>query len=238
MAILELKDVSYIYPGSTGAALDNISLIIETGQHIALLGANGSGKSTLAGIAAGLFNPTSGEVISSGNESYRGWNGMGLLFQNPDEQLLCQNVESEIAWGLENIGVHPDEMRVRVCETLEMFELTNKAKTSPDTLSDGWKQITALAAIVAMHPDFLILDEVTAFLDPYWTTKIRRMIGKLTERSGLLWISTNTIDAMHADEVLVIRNGQIVTKGTPQVVLNTELLKNAGIEPIHNSIER
>ena len=232
MALLQLKDVSYTYPDSPKPALDNITFALETGQHVVLLGANGSGKSTLARVAAGLLMPASGEVVMTGFEDQAGWNGVGLLFQNPDEQLLTHSVEAELAWGLENLGLLQDEMRRRIGEALELFELSDKANSSPDTLSDGWKQVTALASLAVMRPAFLILDEATAFLDPYWTAKIKGMVRGLIEVSGLLWITADGADAIKADRVLGLVDGQLIADGNPREVLQPERLEALGIEPV------
>ena len=231
MAVLELRDVSYTYPDAGRPAVEGISLRIETGEHIALLGSNGSGKTTLARIVAGLLTPDSGEVVLSGNTGSSAWNGVGLLFQNPDEQLLSGDVESELAWGLENLGVPPGEMKARVQKTLGDFDLLSLAKQTPDSLSDGWKQITALAALVIMQPDFLVLDEATAFLDPYWTDRIAEMTGILTENSGLLWISTNAVEGVRADRVILLSDGHLVDEGSPDEMLRRERLEELGITP-------
>jgi len=232
VALLQLKDVSYTYPDSPKPALDNITFALETGQHVVLLGANGSGKSTLARIAAGLLMPASGEVVMTGYECQSGWNNVGLLFQNPDEQFLTHSVEAELAWGLENLGLPSDEMRGRVGEALELFELSDKAGSSPNTLSDGWKQVTALASLAVMQPAFLVLDEATAFLDPYWEAKIKGMVQQLTETSGLLWITADGADATKADRVLGLSDGRLVADGNPREVLQPGLLEVLGIEPV------
>ncbi len=234
MAILEIKDVSHCYSGAGKPALEGISLKLESGQHAALIGANGSGKSTLAKIAAGLLQPTSGDVVLIGAGEFTGWHGIGLLLQNPDEQFLSSDVESEIAWGLENLALPPDEMQRRVEEVLERFELADKKEFSPETLSDGWKQITNLAATVAMQPQFLILDEVTAFLDPYWTAKVRAMAAELTESSGLLWVTSNTREVLSADRIFLLHEGRLIEEGTPDEILRKghHNLLGMGLEPV------
>ena len=232
MARLELNHVSYNYPGSPGPAVDDININLETGRFVVLLGANGSGKSTLARIAAGLLKPDSGEVILTGFQGHPGWSGVGMLFQNPDEQLLKHSVEAELAWGLENIGLPPGEMHSRVREALEEYELSDIADNSPDTLSDGMKQLTALASLAVMRPAFLVLDEATSFLDPYWTAKVRRKVRQMTGTAGLLWMTTDAEDAVEADRVLGLKNGRLAAEGTPGEVLQPERLEALGIEPV------
>ena len=232
MATLELHDVSYKYPDSHEPVLRKIDLRIETGIHVAILGANGSGKSTLARIAAGLIAPAEGKVELNGAESSEGWNSVGLLFQNPDDQFIASNVESEIAWGLENLNIPSREMQERVRDTLEQFNLQDLARKSPEALSDGEKQLTAIAAVLVMNPLFLVLDEVTAFLDPYWRRRLRSMIDKMKKNAGLLWISTNAGEAVDADKVVILQNGELVHSGTPREILIPNILEAAGIEPL------
>ena len=231
MAVLELREVSYTYPDSSSPALDRITCRLETGRFVALLGRNGSGKSTLALIAAGLLDPASGSVASNGVNLLPGWSGVGLLFQNPDEQLLAQDVEGELAWGLENLTLPPDEIESRVRKGLQQFGLTDKAHLPPEALSDGQKQLVALTALVVMKPAFLLLDEVTAFLDPYWTKRVLRITRELARDAGVLWISTRAAEAVAADEVWLMSQGKIVSTGTPQDMLIPHRLEQLGIEP-------
>lgn len=221
MAILELHDVTFSYPDSEHRALDKINCRIETGRLTALVGSNGCGKSTLARVAAGLLQPQSGKIVISGVARDDDWYGVGLVFQNADEQLLTSDVEGEIAWGLENLSVPADEMKQRVSEVLDLFGLSDKARLSPEELSDGWKQLTALAAVTVMKPAFLLLDEVTAFLDPLWRKEIRQYVRKLSHNTGILWITTDTgssgrlAELMTMDYILVMEDGRIVHEGAP-----------------------
>ncbi|MCF7809393.1 energy-coupling factor ABC transporter ATP-binding protein [bacterium] len=183
---------------------------LETGRIVTLTGKNGSGKSTLSHIAAGLLKPTAGSIeIKDIPAEYEGIQA-GLVFQNPDEQLLNADVESEIAYGLENLNMPIDEMKARVNETLDIFNLKKFSQHSPDSLSDGWKQITAIAAVIAMKPMFLILDEVTAFLDPYWTERIKEIVKELSKQIGVLWITSSTRQVIWQDEILSLQNGLII----------------------------
>ena len=231
MAKLHLESVSYIYPGAERTALEDISLSVESDEFVVILGANGSGKSTLGRIAAGLLEPTSGNVFISGVDNHEGWNNVGMLHQNPDNQLLMHSVESELAWGLENIGLPRDLMQRRVAEIMRMFELESLKEAVPDSLSDGWKQLLALASLVVMRPVFLVLDEVTGFLDPYWTKKIRRMCRDMLAETGRIWITTDTVEAREADRVVILDRGRIFGLGKPEEVLKSKELVQIGLGP-------
>jgi energy-coupling factor transport system ATP-binding protein len=210
MPILELTDVTFSYPDSNVVTIANVSCKLGTGQFVVLHGSNGCGKSTLAKIMSGLLQPQSGIVNNNGGNSVSGWNGVGLLFQNPDEQLLAQNVEGEIAWGLENLGLPRNEMVKRVNETINYFNLTDLRQRPPESLSDGQKQLVALASIVVMRPSFLILDEATAFLDPLWKQRVRRYAQELSDNTGVLWITTRKQEIRDADEVWWMEKGELM----------------------------
>lgn len=216
MASLELRSVSLTYPGADHPALDGVTCGIGSGQFIALVGHNGCGKSTLARIATGLLKPDSGTVEIDGEPLKPGWNGVGLLFQNPDEQLLAGDVERELAWGLENLALPLGEIEARVRGGLEAFGLTCIAHQPPETLSDGQKQLVALAALAVMQPRFLILDEATAFLDPYWTKLIRQRSRELVPGAGVLWLTARASEAAPADIVWVMNRGRMVVAGGPE----------------------
>ncbi len=209
MPILELTDVTFSYPDSDTTAIDNVSCKLEMGQFIVLHGSNGCGKSTLAKVMAGLLQPQMGNVSINGYVQINGWNGVGMLFQNPDEQLLAMDVESELAWGLENLALPRKEMIERVNETLTYFDLTDKRHLPPESLSDGQKQLVALASVVVMRPSFLILDEATAFLDPFWKQEVRQYARKLVKQSGVLWITTREQETKNADEVWRMEKGRL-----------------------------
>ena len=232
MATLELRDVSYTYPDACLPALERVTCRLETGQLAALLGPNGCGKSTLARVAAGLLSPQNGEVRISGMDTSSAWNGVGLLLQNPDEQLLSADVESELAWGLENIALPPGEMSERVRWELDIFELSDMAHLPPEALSDGQKQLVALAGLAVMKPVFLLLDEATAFLDPAWTNRVLNFTRKLSEITGVLWITTRAAEATAAHRVWLMQEGRIAAMGTPAEMLQAERLEQLGIEPL------
>ncbi len=212
MSTLELKAVSFSYPESDELAVSNVSCRLETGKYVVLYGSNGCGKSSLAKVMAGLLQPQTGEVIRSNSPTHSGWNSVGMLFQNPDEQLVSFNVERELAWGLENLNIPRVEMIQRVEASLKQFDLTGIRHHPPESLSDGQKQLVALAATVVMRPSFLILDEATTFLDPHWKREVQRYARELVKRCGLLWITTRRSELADADEVWFMESGRIVDK--------------------------
>ncbi len=211
MPILELKDVSLSYPGAVTLALNRVSCRLETGKYVVLYGSNGCGKSSLAKIMAGLLQPQAGEVIRSNIPTHSGWNSVGMLFQNQDEQLVSLDVESELAWGLENLNIPRDEMIERIKATLRQFDLTSIRYSPPESLSDGQKQLVALAATLIMKPSFLILDEATAFLDPQWRRRVQQYAREAVNSAGVLWITTRRAETADADELWSMVNGKIVS---------------------------
>ena len=204
MAILELRNVNYTYPGASRPAIEDVSLRLETGQFLVLTGDNGSGKSTLARVAAGLDLPSSGEIRCEPLGSRA-----ALLFQNPDEQLICSKVEKELAWGLENLSLSPDEIKTRVENGLGRFRLQSIADQPPEALSDGQKQLVALAALAVMRPAFLILDEVGAFLDPYWARQVLEYTQSIIQDTGILWIASRDEAIPLSGRVLKIDRGRL-----------------------------
>ncbi len=231
MAVLTLSGVSFTYPGASKPAVENLSATVESGRWVALLGANGSGKSTLARLMAGLLSPTEGSVTLDGQSLRPEWNGIGIIFQNPDEGLFNPTVEREIAWGLENIATPPAEMEVRVSGVLERFGLQILANREPFTLSDGQKQLTALASILVMNPPLLIFDEPTAYLDPWWKRRLLVTVRESCGERGVVWFSTRAAEAVEADEVWLLHEGRLAERGAPEVMLRNERLERLGIVP-------
>ncbi len=190
--------------------ISSVNLSLRENQFIALLGPNGSGKSTLAKICCGLIEPDEGKVTLNGSPLKNGWNGIGYLFQNPDDQLIKSSVEDELAWGLENLNLDRVDISKRVEEALKKFDLKPKRSTPPDQLSDGEKQLAALASVLIMQPEILILDEVTAFLDSKWSEKILSITKESMNSGSILLLSCNVKDASTSDEIWIIQNGDIL----------------------------
>lgn len=225
--IIELKDISFQYQGSESFALKNVNISIEKGEWVALIGPNGSGKSTLAKIMNGLLVPESGEVIVNGkllNEEtvWDARRSVGMVFQNPDNQFVGATVEDDVAFGLENNGVERLEMIARVDDALKQVRMSEHKKKEPARLSGGQKQRVALASIIALRPDVILLDEATAMLDPLGREEVIEAIEKVKEQHNLTVISiTHDIDeASKADRIIVMKDGVKQKEGIPEEIFN------------------
>ncbi|MBO0477200.1 energy-coupling factor ABC transporter ATP-binding protein [Vagococcus sp. DIV0080] len=226
--LIELNNITFKYLGEdTKNALNNVSLNIYPGEWVALIGHNGSGKSTLAKTINGLIAPTSGEINVKGEEVTEAtlWDVrrmIGMVFQNPDNQFVGSTVEDDVAFGLENQGVPRDEMVARVKDALETVRMEDFAIKEPARLSGGQKQRVAIAGVIALRPDVIILDEATSMLDPQGRQEVIETIRKIKEDSNLTVISiTHDIDeAAHANRVLVMREGEIIQEGTPAEIFS------------------
>lgn len=224
--ILELKNVTfdYILNGeNTLRALDDISLEIRKGEYIALIGSNGSGKSTLARLLNAILQPTSGEVWVDGlltsREEYR-WEirrRVGMVFQNPDNQIVATTVEEDVAFGLENLGIDSSLISRRVTEALEQVGLSFFSQHAPHLLSGGQKQRLAIAGILAMRPRCLVLDEPTAMLDPRGRREVMETVRKMNRQEGITVVHITHFmeETLDADRIIVMYKGKIVGSGKP-----------------------
>ncbi len=242
MKFIDVKNVDFYY--NTGYeefedVLKDFSLSIEKGSFVAILGHNGSGKSTLAKLFNGLNLPSKGEVLIDGldtkdeNNSLEIRNKVGLVFQNPDNQIVSTIVEEDVAFGPENLGLERKEIRKRVDESLEAVGMTEYMHHEPHRLSGGQKQRVAIAGILAMQPECVVFDEPTAMLDPRGRKDVMNIITKLNkEMNKTVILITHYMDeAAKADRVVVIDSGKIISDGTPQNVFNqVELLKSVGLD--------
>lgn len=219
--------------------LKGISVEIEKGQFAAVLGHNGSGKSTFARLANAILIPTKGCVKVLGMDTkdenllYDIRRKVGMVFQNPDNQIVAAVVEEDVAFGLENIGVPPDEIRQRVDEALEAVGMYEYRKHSPAMLSGGQKQRVAIAGIIAMRPECIVLDEPTSMLDPAGRRDVMKTIKMLGEKYGItVVLITHYMDeAVRADRVIVTDEGHIILDGAPKEVFSqVETLKKAGLD--------
>lgn len=209
-------------------ALDDIDLDISQGDFIAILGANGSGKSTLAKHLNSLLHPTEGTMFVDGydtGDEDKIWDirkTVGMVFQNPENQMIGTIVEEDVAFGPENMGIQPREIRERVKESLQTVEMYDYRKKSPSKLSGGQKQRVAIAGVLAMHPKCIVLDEPTAMLDPIGRTEVIRAIRALNdvERITMILITHNMEEAVYADKIFVMNNGRIVMNGTPREIFS------------------
>lgn len=242
--IIDVNNVSYVYRSHSEdmqdvKALDDISLSVVQGEFLAVLGRNGSGKSTLAKLMNALILPVNGTVIVNGidttNEELL-WDirsSTGMVFQNPDNQIVGTVVEEDVAFGPENLGVPPEELRVRVDESLEMIGMSAFKKHAPHQLSGGQKQRIAIAGILAMKPKCIVLDEATAMLDPVGRKEVMRILRKLNteENITIVHITHHMDEAGKADRVLVIDKGRCVMLGTPREVFSdVKRIKSLGLD--------
>ena len=246
MNLIEFKNVSFSYAIDdddenqvTVDVLKNFNLTIEKGSFVAILGHNGSGKSTTAKLINGINIAQSGEVIVDGQKVvddetiFDIRRKVGMVFQNPDNQMVAALVEDEVAFAPENLGVEPKEIRRRVDECLEIVNMTKYAQSSPSKLSGGQKQRVAIASVLAMNPEILILDEPTAMLDPKGRSEVIKTIKMLNEEKDItVVLITHYMDeAAQADRTVVIDDGEIVLDGTPKEVFkNVEKLKSLGLD--------
>lgn len=224
---------------SSHRALDQVSLNIKKGDFIAILGHNGSGKSTFAKHINALLLPTGGSLYVNQidtKQEERLWDirkSSGMVFQNPDNQIIASTVEEDVAFGPENMGKRPDKIRFYVDQALSTVEMTAYAKHSPNKLSGGQKQRVAIAGVLAMHPECIILDEPTAMLDPSGRQEVLETIHYLNrqEQMTIVLITHYMEEAVGADYVFVMEQGKIKLEGTPrQVFTRVAELKEAGLE--------
>ena len=225
-AILKAEHVSYAYEEGEGLALQDVSLAFAPGEMTAVLGHNGSGKSTLAKLLNGLYIPTEGKVTVDGMDTAdegKTWEirrTAGMVFQNPDNQLVASIVRDDVAFGLENIGVPSGEMPARIEAALQAVGMLAFIDRAPHMLSGGQKQRVAIAGILAMRPKALILDEATAMLDPKGRQEVFSIVERLNREQGMtvVWITHFMEEAARCRRVVVMDQGRCVMDGAPEAV--------------------
>ena len=237
--MIEIKNLVYEYEEADHPAVGGVDLTIEKGEFVAVLGHNGSGKSTMAKCLNGLFQPTRGDVIVDGmntKEEEDIWKiraRAGMVFQNPDNQIVATVVEEDVAFGAENLAVEQGELRRRVDEALAAVEMTEYKDDQPHKLSGGQKQRVAIAGILAMNPDYIILDEPTAMLDPRGREEVMKTILRLNKEEGktIILITHFMSEAVQADRVAVMEEGKLVLEGPPREVFNqVDTMKSLGLD--------
>jgi len=248
--MIEFRNVTLEYPSSEDEsnhrALDQINLEIREGEYVSMMGRNGSGKTTLARCLNALLIPTHGDVLIDGVSSLVPANipairrKVGMVFQNPENQIVSTTVEREIAFGLENLGVQTAVMQQVVEGTLDRFHLQQYRKYPPHLLSGGEKQRLALAAVMAMNPKYLVFDEPTSMLDPKSRKELLTLLldikkdnkaKKTTEQKTLIFITQFAEEVLDADRLLIVNDGQIAYDDTPDVVFqNVDHLQSIGID--------
>ena len=224
--LLQTENVSYRYDEEEALALRGVSLSFAAGEMAAILGHNGSGKSTLAKLLNGLYLPTEGRVTVCGMDTAdetHTWDirrSAGMVFQNPDNQLVASIVRDDVAFGLENIGVPTEEMPGRIERALTEVGMLDFIDRAPHTLSGGQKQRIAIAGILAMQPRALILDEATAMLDPKGRQEVFDTVERLNREQGItvIWITHFMEEAARCRRVIVMHQGQNVMDGTPEEI--------------------
>ena len=238
-AIIEVKDAEFRYEGAEEDAVAGVSLRVERGEFVAVLGRNGSGKSTLAKLLNALNIPQKGEIWIDGVAAHEEANSLevrkkcGMVFQNPDNQIVATVVEEDCAFGLENLGVPPEEIRRRVDEALRVVGMRDYAEAAPHMLSGGQKQRVAIAGVLAMRPKIIVFDESTAMLDPSGRREVFSVAEELNRRDGItiVWITHFMDEALRAGRVLVMDAGTVALEGAPRDVFQkTEEIRKMGLD--------
>ena len=247
--IIEFKNVSFKYSEEDTEVINDLSLDFFKGQFTCVLGHNGSGKSTLAKLMNAINYPSSGKVISFGFDTSDEENeikirqNVGMVFQNPDNQIVATIVEDDVAFGPENLGVPREEIRKRVDEALKIVDMYDYRLHEPHKLSGGQKQRVAIAGAIAMQTKCIVLDEPTAMLDPKGRKEVINALKRLKEDLGMtIILVTHFMDeAVNADRVIVMNDGVVVFDGTPEEIFkNTEELKKIGLsvpKPLELALE-
>ena len=238
-AIIEVKDVEFRYEGAEEEAVAGVSLRVERGEFVAVLGRNGSGKSTFAKLLNALNIPQKGEIWIDGVAAHEETNSLevrkkcGMVFQNPDNQIVATVVEEDCAFGLENLGVPPEEIRRRVDEALRVVGMRDYAEAAPHMLSGGQKQRVAIAGVLAMRPKIIVFDESTAMLDPSGRREVFSVAEELNRRDGItiVWITHFMDEALRAGRLLVMDAGRVALEGAPREVFQkTEEIRRMGLD--------
>lgn len=242
MEMIKTQDLAFTYPGTEDQvntrALRGVDVTIERGSFVVILGHNGSGKSTLAKTFNAVLLPSGGKVYVEGMDTMDESllleirRRVGMVFQNPDNQIVANVVEEDVAFAPENLGVPSDEIRKRVDDALEAVGMTQFVKHAPHLLSGGQKQRIAIAGVLAMRPQCIVLDEATAMLDPIGRSEVISTIERLNRDEGItvVLITHHMNEAEHADRVIVMNEGRVAMDGAPrEVFAQVEKLKSIGL---------
>ncbi|NGQ97214.1 energy-coupling factor transporter ATPase [Brevibacillus sp. SYP-B805] len=240
--IVAFRNVSFSYQNEAGEnvpVLEQLNLEIHPGTYVAILGHNGSGKSTMAKLMNALLLPSEGHVLVNGCDTRELprlaeiRRTVGMVFQNPDNQIVGTTVEDDVAFGLENLGLEPREMRKRIDQALQAVQMQGYEKRQPHRLSGGQKQRIAIAGIIAMHPSVIILDEATAMLDPQGRQEVCALVRRLNREEGVTVINITHFpeEALDAHRVVVMKQGAVYMDGSPaEVFAQVERLQEAGLD--------
>jgi len=242
LVVIETKDVTYTYPGATKPSIENVSITINKGDFVILTGPSGCGKTTLCrcfnGLVPHFYNGklegtiTVADLNVADHKIYQLARHVGLVFQNPENQLFALSVEKDVAFGLENFAMPRDEMRKRVDWALQIAGISELSERPPHELSGGQQQRVAIASVLAMQPDIMILDEPTSFLDPVGAEKIFEVLSELNKKLGITIILVEhrlDLAAKYANHVIVMNEGKVALTGTPREIFTSEKARLIGI---------
>lgn len=242
MASIETKNVTYTYPSATKPSITDVSIKIEKGQFTLITGPSGCGKTTLCRCFNGLIphfyqGELKGDITTAGlnvaqHPIYDLAKLVGLVFQNPENQLFALSVEKDVAFGLENLGIPREEMRKRVDQALELTDIYDLRDRAPHELSGGQQQRVAIASVLAMQPEVIVLDEPTSFLDPLSAKKIFEVICDLNKRLGITVVLVEhrlDLTAKYTDHIIIMDEGKVVQDGDPREILRSEEARLLGI---------
>lgn len=242
MAVIETKKLTYTYPGGTKPSIRDISIKIEKGEFVLITGPSGCGKTTLCRCFNGLIphfyqGELKGEVFVTGlkvaeHPIYELAKHVGLVFQNPENQLFALSVEKDVAFGLENLGMAREEIRKRVDWAMKLTGIYELRERAPNELSGGQQQRVAIASVLAMQPEVIVLDEPTSFLDPLGAKKIFEVIYELNRKLGITVVLVEhrlDLTARYADHIIIIDNGKVVLEGKPREILSSEEARLIGV---------
>lgn len=239
MSIINIENMSFSYESGEKYVIEDLNLQIKKGEFLAVIGHNGSGKSTLAKLMNVLYFPSKGNIyicgidISSEKNTWKIRRHAGMVFQNPDNQIVATVVKEDVAFGLENIGVPHEDMEAIIEQSLKNVGMLEFADRAPHLLSGGQKQRVAIAGVLAMLPDLIIFDESTSMLDPNGRKEILDTVQKLNKEQGLtvVWITHFMEEAALADRILVFNKGKVELSGTPlEVFRNVDSIRSLGLD--------
>ena len=239
MDVIKFENVSFSYPDDPEPVIRDVSIGVEAGSFIAVLGHNGSGKSTIAKLCNAILTPTEGRVTVKGMDTREEKNlfdvrrTVGMVFQNPDNLIVASVVEDDVAFAPENLGLEPAEIRRRVDDALRRVGMYDHRLHAPHLLSGGQKQRIAIAGVLAMQPEILVLDEPTAMLDPLGRHEVLATVEELRRDTGMtvLLITHHMDECVNADRVIVISDGEIALDGTPgEVFAQVEIMRSLGLD--------
>jgi energy-coupling factor transporter ATPase len=242
MAIIETKNLTYTYPGGTKPSISDISIKVEKGEFVLITGPSGCGKTTLCRCFNGLIphfyqgelkgEISVAEMATTKHQTHEMAKHVGLVFQNPENQLFALSIEKDVAFGLENLGVPRAEMRKRVDWALKQTDIYDLRERSPHEVSGGQQQRVAIAAVLAMQPEIIVLDEPTSFLDPLSAEKIFEVIYELNKKFRITVVLVEhrlDLTAKYADHIIIMDEGKVCFDGNPREILSTEETRLIGV---------